>query len=301
MSDWFLYKDGECVALPVLQRFKHNIIDARLIALSSGPFLRLVLKRVKSLIPGQDSILQGTELGSGIDYEDSDLESLTSSDIDPNLMNISKSKTEDPLAVEIANSWNNTRESVLVVLSPPAPKVAHLEETRDITHSVFSAVLTDDSDSDTPEEVTDILDFDEVYKGESEKEDKDSDDGSPSADPTVEFPHNKPEHMDSFEDFLSSNIIQDKTLTSLGSADFHSREDDEECESDDDHTHFALTSRRPSLIADTDPQVPIIIELGAGVIGFPNLSMSYLHTMTTPNPDSHCCHCRNSSLESMEL
>jgi len=66
MSDWFLYKDGECVALPVLQRFKHCITDARLIARSSGPFLRLALKPVQSLIAGEDSMLQVTKLGFGI-------------------------------------------------------------------------------------------------------------------------------------------------------------------------------------------------------------------------------------------
>jgi len=98
MSDWFLYKDGKCVALPVLQRFKHCITDARLIAGSSGPFIRLVLKPVQSLNPGQDSMLQGTKLCSAFNYEDSDLESFTSGYIDPNLMNISKSQTEDSLA-----------------------------------------------------------------------------------------------------------------------------------------------------------------------------------------------------------
>jgi len=82
-SDWFLYKDGECVALPVLQRFKHRITDARLKVRSSGPFLRLVLRPVN--------------------YEDSDLESFTSSDTDLKLTNISKSTSEDSLATEIAN------------------------------------------------------------------------------------------------------------------------------------------------------------------------------------------------------
>merc|ERR1719499_853714 len=141
MSDWFLYKDGECVALPVLQRFKHCITDARLISRSSGPFLRLLLKPVQSLIPGKDFVMQSTKLGFGSNYEDSDQEYFTSSDIDPKLMNISKSTTEDSLAVEIANCWNSSRESVLVVLSPPTLKVTHIKECCDITQSVVSAVL----------------------------------------------------------------------------------------------------------------------------------------------------------------
>jgi len=302
MSDWFLYKDGECVALPVLQRFKHCIADARLIARSSGPFLRLVLKPVQSLIPGKDFMLQDTKLGCGINYEDSDLESFTSCDIDPNLLNISKNTTEDSLAVEIANCWNSTRESVLVVVSPPTSKEAHVEECCDITQSAFSVVLTDDSDSDTPQEVEDTLDFEDKYREDSQNEDKDSDDPSPLGEPTGELPLNKPEYKDASEDFLSSSATPKRSsITSLGSADFHSGAGDDESESDDDNTHFALMCRRPSLVADTDPQVPIILELGAGVLGFADLSMSYLHTMTTPNPNSHCCHCRDSSLESMEL
>jgi len=298
MSDWFLYKDGECVALPVLQRFKHCITDARLLARSSGPFLRLVLKPIQSLIPGKDSMLHGTTLGSGINCEDSDLESFVSSDIDPNLMNITKSTTEDSLAVEIANCWNSTRESVLVVVSPPTM----FEESCDNAQSVFSAVLTDDSDSDSPEKVAGILDCEDEYKEESGKEDKDSDDDSSCGEPTGEFPLNKPEHKGASEVFVSSSTTPHRSsITSLGSTDLHSIASGDESESDDDNTHFGFISRRPSLNRETDPQAPIIIELGAGVIGFPDISMSYLHTMTTPNPYSHCCHCRDSSLESMEL
>merc|ERR1719499_1144873 len=288
MSDWFLYKDGECVALPVLQRFKHSITDARLIARSPGPFLRLVLKPVQSLIPGKDFMLQGTKLGSGINYEDSDLESFTSNDIDVKLMNISKSPTEDSLAVEIANCWNSTRESVLVVLSPPASQLTHAEEYCDITQSAFSAVLTDDSDTDALQEVEDTLDFEDEYREESQNEDKDSDDASPCGEPFGEFPLSKPEHKDASEDFLSSSTSPIRSsVTSIGSADFDSgaSESDDESESDNDNTHFTLMSRRPLLIAATHPQVPIILELGAGVTGYPDLSMSCLHKMTKyPKP-----------------
>jgi len=302
MSDWFLYKDGECVSLPVLQRFKHRITDARLIALSSGPFLRLELKPVQSLIPGKDFMLQGSKLGSGINYEDSYIDSFTSSDIDVNFMNISKNTTEDSLSVEIANCWNSTGESVLVVLSPPTSKVTHVEDCWDITQSAFSAVLTDDGDCDTQQEIEDTLDFEDEYREDSQNEDKDSDDVSPCGEATGEFPLNKAEQKDASEDFLSSSTTPKRSsITLVGSADFHSGATDDESDSDDNNMRFGFMSRRPSLIADTDPQVPIILELGAGVIGFPDLSMSCLHTMTTPNPNSHCCHCRESSLESMEL
>jgi len=268
MSDWFLYKDGECVPLPVLQRFKHCITDARLIASSSGPFLRLVLEPVQSLIPGQDFMLQGTKLGSGLNWEDSDLESFTSSNIDLNLMNISTSTTEDSFDVEIANSWNSSRESALVVLSSPT------------------------------------LDFENEYKEESENEDKVSDDGSPRGESTGVIPLHKSEQKDASQDLLSPSTTPERSsITSLGPVDldFLSGASDDESESEDFSTHSSLMSRRPSLIADTNPQVPIILELGAGVIGFQDLSMSYLHTITTPNPSSYCSHCRDENLESIEL
>jgi len=186
MSDWFLYKDGKCVALPILQRFNHCITDARLIARSSGPFLRLVLlKPLWSLIPSNDFMLQGTKLGSAINYEDSDLDSFTSSDSDLNYMNISKNTTDDSFAEEIASCWNSTRESVLVVLSPSTSKVTHVEECCDITQSAFLSVLTDDGDSDTPQEVEDTLDFEDEYREDSQNKSKDSeDDAIPCGEPT---------------------------------------------------------------------------------------------------------------------
>jgi len=152
MSDWFLYKDSDCVALPVLQRFNHCITDARLIARSSDPFLRLVLKPAKSSIPDEDSI-QGTKLGYGIYKENSDAESFTSTRVDQNLINTTSRATEDSLTVEIANCWNSRVESVMVVLNPPTLKTGHYEESSDIPQSIFSEVLTDDSDYDTLIEV----------------------------------------------------------------------------------------------------------------------------------------------------
>jgi len=74
-------------------------------------------------------------------------------------------------------------------------------------------------------------------------------------------------------------------MMSLGSLDFHSRAGgDHESESHDDNTYFPVMIRKQSLIADTDPKAPIIIELGAGVIGFEDLSISHLQKMTTPTP-----------------
>jgi len=162
--------------------------------------------------------------------------------------------------------------------------------------STFSAVLTDTTDSDAPQEVEDTLDFEDEYREESENEDKDSDDASPCGEPSGEFPLSKLEHKDASENFLSSSTSSKRSsVTSIGSADFYSGAGDNESESDNDNTHFTLMSRRPSLIADTHSQVPIILELGAGVIGYPDLSMSCLHKMTTPNPNSHCFHFRDSS------
>jgi len=133
--------------------------------------------------------------------------------------------------------------------------------------STFSAVLTDTTDSDAPQEVEDTLDFEDEYREESQNEDKDSDDESPFGEPTCEFPLSKPEHRDASEDFLSSSTSSKRSsVTSIGSADFDSGAGDDKSESDDDNTHLPVMSRRPSLIADTHPQVTIILELGAGVI-----------------------------------
>jgi len=300
MSDWFLYKDGECVALPVLDRFKHCIIDAKIITRSSGPFLRLLLKPVQCFIAGKELPLQSAKLGSHINYEDSDQESFTSIGIDPNLSSITKNISEDSFSAEIANSWNSTRESVLVVLNPLAPEIEHNDGSCDPSLTVYSADLTDDSDSDTPQEVEVIANFENEYN--ENKDEDNSDEGSACDEPICKIPLCKSEDEDASEDFLSSSTTTGRlSLSSLGSVDFHSVAGDDHSCLEDDNGHFASMSWRPSLFPDTDSQAPIIIELGAGIIGFPDLSVSYLHYLTTPNPYCNCSPCRDSSLESMVL
>lgn len=78
--------------------------------------------------------------------------------------------------------------------------------------------------------------------------------------------------------------IGKSSIGSLGSSNFHSRAGHDQSESYDNNKHFTLISNRPSLVVETNPQDPIVIELGAGVIGFSDISKSYLHRMTTPNP-----------------
>jgi len=286
MSDWFLYQDGQCVSLPVLYRFKHCITHASIITRSSGPYLRLVIKPVQSIKPGTDALVCSTEMDEQIKVDDSDMDSFDSCDIDPNLLTYSRSPMDDSLAAEIANCWSTTRESVLVVVNPP-PKVAHLEESIDHYESVFSPVLS--NNSDTQAEVENLV--------ESEKEDK-KDDGKTLDEPTgLEFPIGKPEHKNA-EDFVTSyTTIGSASYTSFGSAHSHNRIDDSEDESDDeDHLSFCVEdkmSSRPSILASKDPEPPIILELGAGAVGI------YLHTMSTPNPRSYCG--RDSGIESMEL
>jgi len=303
MSDWFLYKDGECVALPVLHRFKHYITDAKIIARSSGPFLRLMLKPVQCFIPGKESPPQSTKWGSHINYEDSDLESFPSTDIDPNLLSNTKSISEDSFSVEIANSWNSKRESLLVVLSPLPPEMEHINESCDPSQTTFSADLTDDIDSVIPQEDAKIADFENEYSEESENEDdNNSDNWSSYNEPNSEFPLGKPEHENASENFvISSTTTGRSSLTSLGSGDFPSGAGDDHSYLEKDDIHFASMSLRPSLTPDIDSQATIILELGAGVIGIPDLSVSYLHYLTTPNPYCNCSDFRDSSLEIMVL
>jgi len=289
MSDWFLYQDGQCVSLPVLYRFKHCITYAKIITRSSGPYLRLVIKPVQSIKPGTDALVCCTEMDEQIKVDDSDVDSFTSYDIDQNLLTYSKSPMDDSLAAEIAYCWSTKRESVLVVVNPLTPKVAHLEESID-HESVFSTVLSNQYYSDTQAEVESLV--------ELEKEDK-KDDGKTQVEPTgLEFPIGKPQLKNVSEDFVSSyTTIGSASCTSFGSAHFHSRIHESEDESEDEnHLSYLVEdkmSSRPSILVSKDPEPPIILELGAGVVGI------YLHTMATPNPRS-CCG-RDSDLESMEL
>jgi len=286
MSDWFLYQDGECVSLPVLYRFKHCITDARVITRKSGPYLRLVINSVQSMNPDTDALLYSTEIEHQIKVDDSDMESFTSCDIDPHLLNFSRSPMDDSLAAEIANCWSSKRESVLVVVSPPTPKVAHLEESIDPFESVFSSVLSNQSYSDTAAEVESLV---ESEKGGGKEVDE----------PTrPDFPLGKPKHQDASEDFVNSCTTSGSSLTSFGSAHSNNRIDDSEGESEDGDNNLSFCvedkmRKRPSIMASKDPEAPIILELGAGIIGI------YLHTMATPNPRSF--YGRDSSLESMEL
>jgi len=303
MSDWFLYKDGECVALPVLYRYKHCITDARIISRSSGPFLRLELTPVNGLVPRTNSLLHGTIFDTQINDDDSDLQSFTSCDIDPNLLNdvnYARSVTADSLAAEITKSWSSTRESVLVVVSPLPHEVKDLEEACDPNNSVFSAVIINDSDSDSPSEVEDPLEsVEEVEDLESGKEadEKNADD---SKSPNILNGKLPKDIVPSFTTTCGSSF------TSLGSAHFQCTTVDVDSESEDRKSHFSFQvddkmRMGPPIINDTDHKASIILELGAGVIGIPDLSLSYLHTIVTPNPYNCCCHGRDSGLESMEL
>jgi len=274
MSDWFLYQDGQCVSLPVLYRFKHCITDARIITCSSGPYLRLEIKPVQSLNPGTDSLVCCPSMDEQIKVDDSDVDSFTSCDIDQDLLTYSKSPMDDPLAAEIAWCWSTTRESELVVVSPPpTSKVAHFEEF---------------IDSDTEAEVESLV--------ELEKEDK-KDDGKTQDEPTgLEFSIGKPQLKNVSEDFVSSyTTIGSASCTSFGSAHFHSRIDDSEDEYEN-HLSYCVEDKmslRPSILAGKNPEPPIILELGAGVAGI------FLKAIATPNPRS-CCG-RDPGLESMEL
>jgi len=302
MSDWFLYQDGECVALPALFRFKHCITDARVISRRAGPFLRLEIKPVHSIIPGKDAVLHNAQLDSPIKVDDSDLESFTSCDIDPNLLNYTYTRShnsdDDSLAAEITNCWKSTRESVLVVVNPQTPPEE--DESMDPFKSVFSPVLDNHYLSDSPQELDALKDSEKEDEEEFEEERKPYDELTSS-----EFPLGRPEHKDPSEDFVTScTTTGGLSFTSAGSANFNSRTCNIESESDDENPNFSFRvddkmRTRPSIMAESNSKASIVLEIGAGFIGIQDVSLSFLHKMATPNP--HSCCSRDSSLECMEL
>jgi len=282
MSDWFLYQDGDCVALPTLFRFKHYITDARVISRKSGPFLRLEIKPVNIIIPRTDHVLHNAELDSPIKVDDSDLDSLTSYDIDPHLLNMynykrSHTDDDDSLAAEIKNCWKSTRESVLVVINPQT------EEEEDEEIEPFKV-----DEEDVDEEKAD----DELTRSEF---------------------LGRSVHNNISEDFANSYTTSGGlSVTSAGSANFHSGAADSDSESvmreevskEGEIPHFSYRLRdkmrkRPSILTKSDSKSSIVLELGAGFIGKQYVSQSFLHKMTTPNP--HSWFSRDSSLECMEL
>jgi len=117
MSNWFLNQDGSCIALPVRYRFKHMITDATVKSRGTGPYLELIIKPIKGVVPGTDNLLKQFESNVTL----CDLESAFSfSEIDSNLRLPTHAEpdliVDDPLAKEIAKSYRSTRESVLVVV-----------------------------------------------------------------------------------------------------------------------------------------------------------------------------------------
>jgi len=281
MSNWFLYQDGNCIALPTLFRFKHYISDARVISRKSGPFLRIEIKPVNIIIPGTDDVLRDAEVNSPIWVDDSDLDSLASYEIDQHLLKEynsarSHNDNEDSLAAEIENCWKSTRESVLVVINPQTE-----EEDEEIEP------LTDEEE-DFDEGKTD----DEFNRSELLK---------------------RPVSNNRSEDFVNSyTTSQGLSLTSAGSANFHSAAAESDRESvmreqlskEEEIPHRTSRHRdkmrkRPSILTDSDSKTSIVLELGAGFIGKQYMSQSILHKMTTPNP--HSWFSTDSSLECMEL
>jgi len=255
---------------------------------------------VQSIIPGRDAVLHNAQLDSPIKVDDSDLESFTSYDIDPNLLNYTRSNNsdDDSLAAEITNCWKSTRESVLVVVNPHTPEE---DESMDaFKESVFSAVLDNRYHSDSPQELDGLQNSEKEDEEDYEEERKPYDELTSS-----EFPLERPEHKDPSEDFVTScTTTGGLSFTSAGSANFNSRICNIDSESDDENPTFSFRvdekmRTRPSIMRENDSKASLVLEIGAGFIGIQDVSLSFLHKMATPNP--HSCCSRDSSLECMEL
>jgi len=217
---------------------------------------------------------------------------------------IARSFSEDSLAAEISKSWSSTRESVLVVVSPPAVEVVDVDDSVQQNNSAFSPVSSNDSESDSH---TEVEVFEESIKEEEHVElVKENNVGNVDDEPYDAISGEFPTHNASEEFATSYTTTGRSSFTSLGSDHFQRSTGDTDSVSEEGNVHFSLQAedkmpRSPSIITAADNKAHIILELGAGVIGIPDLSLSYLHTIATPNPYSYCCNERDSSLESMEL
>merc|ERR1719233_168535 len=61
MSNWYLNQDGRIIALPVRYRFKHMIASAVVKSRGTGPYLELIIKPIKGVVPGTDNLLKQFE------------------------------------------------------------------------------------------------------------------------------------------------------------------------------------------------------------------------------------------------
>merc|ERR1719233_2838929 len=92
MSNWYLNQDGRIIALPVRYRFKHIIASAVVKSRGTGPYLELIIKPIKGVVPGTENLLKQFE-SSNVSYSEYEY-SYSYSEINSNLINQTNAERE---------------------------------------------------------------------------------------------------------------------------------------------------------------------------------------------------------------
>jgi hypothetical protein len=301
---WFLNEDWDG-SVPALCRFKHRIVDARVRFYVTGPYLQLSLTPIVGVT---DTVKLRSTLTSPRLFEESDQESDTSletADIEVNIVNYRRSSTNDSLAIEIANSWKDTRESVLVVVpqNPFEIPISSEDEISDSLEPVQQMRVLD-----KPSLTLEISDSLELVLGVSGSKKK-VDLKNPRVDCLIVSDNSTDRrNVRSTETTKTSSTIgyQDTpcTLTSPGSIIGENGYRDElrldaevlileEPVGEKKQTLDSNTGVRPSIFKTSEQKI-YVLELGAGFVGSQDLSLSFQHNKATPNP-----HVRDLSLDSL--
>jgi len=305
---WFLNQDQDNT-VPAFCRFNHRIVDARVKFYVTGPLLELSLAPISGVT---DSLLLKSNLESHCLFEVSDEESVMSlniSDVDYNVTTPDhRRSSDDSLALQIATSWKDTRESVLVVV-PQSPSIIMIppngseDESTDSDESVQQLRVLDNSCLQL--ETNDSLEFVNMASGGE----KNMDDRKPRMDllSVSDNPYERriQTSTETTETTKTSSTLwyQDTacTVTSPGSI-ARDRGFADELTLDwnapvledpgggKGHAPRNNISTRQPLFSDENTQKIIVLELGAGFVGMQDLSLSFQHNKATPNP-----HIRESS------
>jgi len=287
LSDWFLNQDDECIALPMRYRFKHRISDARIMGRVSGPYLQLTIAPSRGTLPQADEELKMDMQESPSLALDSEL-SLDMDISDCSSMKSSRSSTADTLALEIANSWENPVENMVLVV----PHVLHratpimddackgdkfVRQTRVLNEPYVGLSLSDTvmSHLACSMSVSNNKWLDnEIKQNFQHQEAKCGSDRENSV-------------FTNTENSTSSTLC--RSIPTFGtchtSAPLHESELTLHCPGErDEHISYASKTMRIPSIVTHNFQKPVVLEIGAGLVGIRDLSLSLHHNKTTPNP-----------------
>jgi len=220
---------------------------------ATGPYLQLVIEPIRGIIKENDELLKdglANPVNVFEDFEESStsITSIDVTEIDPALLSHNASQSEDDWKTEIANAWNAERDSGLVFI----PQEINLDFNPEAEQKIWECSNeTDTSDSDTMDEVgkeqkDDILQRQSIMLSNRQTGD---------ARPGLHLPHVR----GSAPDIAADPSDEGNPTPNIGN------------------------KTRPSIITFSNSE-PSILELGPGLIGIQDLSLSYLHCKKTPNP-----------------